>query len=104
MPGGLDAMAMQQLLGGAGAAGLAGLGGLSKPSGSKKSTPKKSGASSGLPTSMQTSMPNMEMLRQQEQLLQLSLAGQLKPEELQLLAQQVTVLWSYCSGELGIFR
>ena len=86
-------MAMQQLLGGAGAAGLAGLGGvagLGKPSG-KKSTPKKGGLGSatGLPTSLATSMPNMDMLRQQEQLLQLSLAGQMKPEELQLLAQQV---------------
>ena len=81
MPGGLDAAAMQQILGGA------------QKGKTPKSTPKKS-----LPSSLPTSMPmslagSMDMLRQQEQLLLSGLAGQMKPElsaqELQALAAQV---------------
>jgi len=78
MPGGLDAATMQQILGGA--------------QKGKKSTPKKS----GLPTSMASSLAglgNMDMLRQQEQLLLSGLTGHMKPElsaqELQALAQQI---------------
>merc|ERR1711911_540257 len=85
MPGGLDAATMQQILGGAGAKGA-----VSK----KGSTPRKSGgaAQQSLP---QTSIPNLDILRQQEQLLlQMTGAAGMKPDlnaqELQaLLAQQV---------------
>ena len=78
MPGGLDAATMQQILGGA--------------QKGKKSTPKKSLASS-LPSSSLAGLGSMDMLRQQEQLLLSGLTGQMKPElsaqELQALAQQV---------------
>ena len=87
MPGGLDAATMQQILGGAGAKG----GAVSK----KGSTPRKGSAQTqSLP---QTSIPNLDILRQQEQLL-LQMTGQatagMKPDlnaqELQaLLAHQV---------------
>ena len=87
MPGGLDAATMQQILGGAGAKGA-----VSK----KGSTPRKGAAQQNLP---QTSIPNLDILRQQEQLLlQMTGAAGMKPDlnaqELQaLLAQQVTVLF-----------
>ena len=81
MPGGLDAAAMQQILGGA------------QKGKTPKSTPKKSLPTS-MPTSLPTSLASMDMLRQQEQLLLSGLAGQMKPElsaqELQALAAQVT--------------
>lgn len=85
MPGGLDAATMQQILGGAGAKGA-----VSK----KGSTPRKGGgaAQQSLP---QTSIPNLDILRQQEQLLlQMTGAAGMKPDlsaqELQaLLAQQM---------------
>jgi hypothetical protein len=85
MPGGLDAATMQQILGGAGAKG-----GASK----KGSTPRKGSAQQSLQP--QTSIPNLDILRQQEQLL-LQMTGQaagMKPDlnaqELQaLLAQQM---------------
>ena len=86
MPGGLDAATMQQILGGAGAKGA-----VSK----KGSTPRKGAAQQSLP---QTSIPNLDILRQQEQLLlQMTGAAGMKPDmnaqELQaLLAQQVSVL------------
>lgn len=84
MPGGLDAATMQQILGGAGAKGA-----VSK----KGSTPRKGGAAQQSLT--QTSIPNLDILRQQEQLLlQMTGAAGMKPDlnaqELQaLLAQQV---------------
>merc|ERR1712176_1484613 len=89
MPGGLDAATMQQILGGAGAKGA-----VSK----KGSTPRKGSAQQSLP---QTSIPNLDILRQQEQLL-LQMTGQAAGMKPDLNAQELQALLAQQMGAAGV--